>query len=830
LCAGLLLSPVVSAQSVAKPAPQSLVIDATAPVAPPSQSSYLEGSSVSPQGKSITLNSRYLVRNAEPWLPVMGEFHYTRVPEDRWEQEILKMKSGGVQIVSTYVVWIHHEEIEGQFDWSGRRDLRHFIELCAKHGMLVELRIGPWAHGEVRNGGFPDWLLAKVKASELRKNTPDYMSYVQRYYGQIGQQAKGLLWKDGGPIVGIQLENEYAGRGSHGGDEYILALKRLAIGSDLDVPLYTVTGWDNAVVPQGAVLPVYGGYPDAPWAGSLEQLPPSEVYEFRFASRVTGDMGMMGAKSEITDSKTATGGGDTPFMTAEMGGGMQVTYHRRPVIRSDDVAAMCPVMLGSGVNLYGTYMFQGGQNPEGKRTTLQESQSTGYPNDLEVKSYDFGAPLGEFGQERESFRALKLFNYFMNDFGDRLAPLLVHAPQVVPKAPSDLSVPRLAVRTNGTEGFVFWNNYVRYYPMPSWTGAQVTIKLPHEELRIPREPITVPSGAYFVWPFNLDLNGVRLKYSTAQLFTKLTSGPNTTYFFFAIAGISPQFAFEAATATRIQAMSGYDREENGIHYVEGLATGLSPAILLEAADGKEVRVVLLSKNEAESAWKAKIDGAEHLVFTPQQFYADESHFYLESIADPTFTFRLVPGVSHALQGSHATHQGASTAEVSAFAAAVPPQKLPLRFEQVKHAAIVPPVKLGPQVSWRKSAVALAPDDGAFSNAAKWQISFPQKDWAGLSEVFLETQYVGDVARLYANGRLLEDNFYTGLPWSVGLDRFRNELKAGPLELDILPLRKDAPVFLERRDRPTLLRSNQRDDLQSLRLIPEYQLSIDTEGH
>ena len=90
-----------------------------------------------------------------------------------------------------------------------------------------------------------------------------------------------------------------------------------------------------------------------------------------------------------------------------MGGGIQDTYHRRPVIQPDDVAAMVPVMLGSGVNLYGTYMFQGGENPDGKLTTLQESQGTNYPTDVPVKSYDFQAPLGEFGQEREVFRKLK---------------------------------------------------------------------------------------------------------------------------------------------------------------------------------------------------------------------------------------------------------------------------------------------------------------------------------------------------------------------------------------------------------------------------------------
>ena len=147
----------------------------------------------------------------------------------------------------------------------GRRDLHHFVELCAKHGLYVVVRIGPWDHGEVRNGGLPDWVLKK---GPTRENDPVFMSEVAKLYGQIGEQLRGLLWKDGGPVIGIQLENEYAGRGPKRGDEYILALKELAIRSGLDVPLYTVTGWDNAVVPQGHVLPVFGGYPDAPWDGA----------------------------------------------------------------------------------------------------------------------------------------------------------------------------------------------------------------------------------------------------------------------------------------------------------------------------------------------------------------------------------------------------------------------------------------------------------------------------------------------------------------------------------------------------------------------------------
>ncbi|MFW6278740.1 MAG: beta-galactosidase [Bacillota bacterium] len=103
------------------------------------------------------VNSHYFTKNGKPIFPVMGEFHYTRYPREYWEEAILKTRAGGLQIVASYVFWIHHQEIEGQFDWSGRRNLRQFIKLCDRHEIPLVLRIGPWAHGECRNGGFPDW-------------------------------------------------------------------------------------------------------------------------------------------------------------------------------------------------------------------------------------------------------------------------------------------------------------------------------------------------------------------------------------------------------------------------------------------------------------------------------------------------------------------------------------------------------------------------------------------------------------------------------------------------------------------------------------------------
>ena len=88
----------------------------------------------------------YLTRNGKPWFPVMGEFHFSRYPEKYWKESLYKIKAGGVEIVSTYVFWLHHEEVEGEYDFSGQRNLREFTETVKACGLKMFLRIGPWCH------------------------------------------------------------------------------------------------------------------------------------------------------------------------------------------------------------------------------------------------------------------------------------------------------------------------------------------------------------------------------------------------------------------------------------------------------------------------------------------------------------------------------------------------------------------------------------------------------------------------------------------------------------------------------------------------------------
>lgn len=184
----------------------------------------------------ISWDYKSLMMDGKRVTPVMGEIHYSRLPENEWQRSVRKMKEGGVTVIATYVFWNHIEEKEGIFDWSGQRNLRRFLETCKAEDMPVILRVGPFCHGEARCGGIPDWVF--TKGVKTRSEDPGFLALTEKLYRQIFTQVQGLQWKDGGPVMACQFDNEYRGRGS-----YLMALKRIAQETGFDLPFYTRTGW-----------------------------------------------------------------------------------------------------------------------------------------------------------------------------------------------------------------------------------------------------------------------------------------------------------------------------------------------------------------------------------------------------------------------------------------------------------------------------------------------------------------------------------------------------------------------------------------------------------
>ena len=483
------------------------------------------GTNYNQKGDTISANSLYFIRNNQPWFPVMGEFHFSRFPKSLWEESILKMKAAGIDVIATYVFWIHHEETEGDWNWQNNNDLKYFASICKKHNVFLFMRIGPWCHGEVRNGGFPDWLLTKTKT---RRNDSLYLHYVSILYKQIHEQIKDYYFKNNGTIIGTQIENEFRFNNA-AGLTHMLTLKKLAVDAGIDVPYYTATGWPGSDLKQKELIPVWGGYPEAPWDKRTTELPLSDNYRF---DSLRNDNSIGNDLITYAAGDTANFNGYLyPYATAEMGGGNQITYHRRPIITADDVTALAYVKTGAGANLMGYYMFHGGTNPLGKLSTMQESKATKYPNDYAIINYDFQSPLGQWGQVQSAYRPYKLFHLFLNDFGERLAATTAFFPDEKQKSNADSSTLRWALRSNGNSGFVFISNYQRRVSMQTINHVQFHIKLQNSELVLPEDEISIPKNTQAVLPFNLSFNNVLLRYATVQPLCILQN-KIPTYFFY----------------------------------------------------------------------------------------------------------------------------------------------------------------------------------------------------------------------------------------------------------------------------------------------------------
>lgn len=508
-----------------------------------------------PKGEEINVTSRYFTRNGKPWIGVMGEFHFSRYSRENWHRELAKMKAGGITIVSTYLFWIYHEEIEGKMDFGGDNDIRAFIEECKDVGLDVVIRIGPWAHGECRNGGFPDWLLKKDY--KLRDNNEEYLAIVKKWYQSIYNEVKGLFYKDGGNIIAVQIENEFVDNAEH-----LAKLKEIAVECGFIAPIYTVTGWNSASgakIPVDEVVPVFGGYCEAPWENHMNRLSPSPHY---FFNRMRNDS----AIGTDLIAKTQSDGWQLPyerypFATCELGGGIEVTHHRRPIIKPIDIYAVSLVKLGDGNNLVGYYMYHGGTNKIGELSTFNETKATGYPNDYPILSYDFQAPLSEYGEVREQYGLLNMLHMFVNDFGEEFAPMIaVDSGNTV--AADDTNSLRYGMRTNGKSGFVFVNHYQRLTELADIENAVISAG------NVEFPPIDVKGEVSFFMPFNMKMGDSVLEYATAQPLCKC----DDTYFFAEIPNIKAEYKFSKGSANIVTVPfenAKYMRKLNGTVYIGG---------------------------------------------------------------------------------------------------------------------------------------------------------------------------------------------------------------------------------------------------------------------
>lgn len=769
-------------------------------------SGHLKLGGSNPNGDTISFTNYYMEFNGEPVMPVMGEFHFSRYPEKYWEEEILKMKAGGLDVVPSYVFWNIHEEDEGVFDWSGDRNVRKFVELCAKNKVWTIIRIGPFCHGEIRNGGLPDWLYGRP--FEVRSNDAGYLKYVERLYKEIGKQLKGLMFKDGGPVIGIQLENEYQhsaspwsltypgqpgewtvadmdevleGVGSRGKDwtpkvygiEHMRTLKRLALEAGLVAPIYTATGWGGAATIPDETLPVTAAYAYPNWAN----IAMSPFYRFKDIHKNPD------YPPALYDTERY------PAFCAELSGGMMVRYDRRPVVPAESLEAIVVRAVGSGANSIGYYMYHGGSTPIGKHSFMSD-ESYGYPK----ISYDFQAPIREYGQLNESFHNLKTLHLFMNEFGSVLAPMVPVLPDGAESIDlSDTSTLRFAARVKSNSGFIFMINFQDHSETRDIEDIQLEVKLPSEVVTFGKDKrFTLKKDAVAIFPFNFYMGDVLLKKATAQLLTKIENGGKDYYFFYAPEGIDPEYVFDESTFDKIKTFG--NKESTVKSGRVAVKPGVYDTINVTRKDGSRINIVTLTRRQALNAWKISVFGKEHLVISDAMVLGHGDSLELIQTGDPEMAFSICPDIEYDPVSSAGRITESSHGIFANYRLTVPQKRIYLNVKRV--------------------------------GKDKAVINFGSDVLDGLNDVFLEIDYVGDTGMAFIDGKLINDNLYYGSRWYIGVKRFGPEIFEKGMYLYCKPIYADAPFLKDiPKNKIPDLSNGPVINIKSIRAIGEYTAVI-----
>ena len=398
---------------------------------------------------------------------------------------------------------------------------------------------------------------------------------------------------------------------------------------------------------------------------------------------------------------------------------MMSSYHRRILVNPADIDSTTLVKLGSGSTSPGYYMYHGGVNPEGKLTTLQESQATEFWNDLPVKNYDFQTALGQYGQIRPQYHSLRRLHLFLHEWGPALAGMPATMPDQRPKGKEDVDTLRWCVRSDGKAGFVFVNNYERLKRLPPKKDVQFTIKIPSGLLTFPSAPVTVPSESRFFWPFGLDLgHGVRLAWATAQPVCAVTDGEVRTVFFAETKGVPAEFAFEGSTD--LEARSGKVTRQDGHALIRGVKPGTGIALQASGAGGGKVQIVLLDDGDSLALWKLNWQGRERVFLSRAGVVVDGARLRLTSTEREQLKCGVFPAPA-AVTSSGSKLRGKADGIFTCFAPK-PARALSVRasFEEVQAAGPPRDIPLGKI----KQPVAAAPEDADFDKAAVWRIKLP----------------------------------------------------------------------------------------------------------
>jgi Glycosyl hydrolases family 35 len=191
------------------------------------------------QKRDFRLGGKDFLLDGRPFRIMAGEIHYQRIPREYWVDRLMKVKAAGLNTVGTYFFWNALEPEPGQWDFTAGNDLAAFIRTAQRAGLWVIVRPGPYACAEWDFGGLPAWLL-RTPDIKVRCSDPRYLAACESYILKLGEVLREAQIHRGGPVIMVQVENEY---GSYGNDaDYMLALKGFWDKAGIEVPLFTADG------------------------------------------------------------------------------------------------------------------------------------------------------------------------------------------------------------------------------------------------------------------------------------------------------------------------------------------------------------------------------------------------------------------------------------------------------------------------------------------------------------------------------------------------------------------------------------------------------------
>ena len=349
---------------------------------------------------TFTTGNKTFLLNGKPFVVKAAEVHYPRIPRPYWEHRIQMCKALGMNTVCIYVFWNIHEQKEGQFDFTGNNDVAEFCRIAQKNGMYVIVRPGPYVCAEWEMGGLPWWLLKK-KDIKLRERDPYFMERVKIFEQNVGEQLAPLTIQNGGPIIMIQVENEY---GSYGEDKPYVSEIRDCLRS------------------------IYGK------ELSLFQCDWSSNFEKNGLDDLTWTMNF-GTGANINDQFRRLGElrPNAPQMCSEFWSGWFDKWGARHETRpAKDMVEGMDEMLSKGIS-FSLYMTHGGTS----FGHWAGANSPGFAPD--VTSYDYDAPINEYGHATPKFWELRKMMAKYND-GKKLP--------AVPKAPMPIiTIPKFELKT-----------------------------------------------------------------------------------------------------------------------------------------------------------------------------------------------------------------------------------------------------------------------------------------------------------------------------------------------------------------------------------------------